>query len=185
MSESSKRGKDFELKVAKLIRSKLGARVARDRRSGAGHNKTDISDFYNDIPLHIECKAQETIKIKEWFRQADGTAPVFHAPTVIFDSDGEMLATLRVTDLLNFLVEIKDLRDENADLRMPTTTIPQGLPMGKENMITQTQLDRAVSVKERKIYYCRNDHIADVNGRCLYKGCKYSVGYRPPKGKSK
>lgn len=195
MSDASKRGKDFELMVAKILRSKLKAKVTRDSRSGAGHNKADISDFYNDLPLHIECKAQETVKIKEWFEQAAGTAPTFHAPTVVFQADSEVLATLRLTDLVNFLVEIADLRAEVADLRTP-------IPPSQAKIIGEQQEANRRIIKEaekepivkggkkpanermnNRIYFCRAGHVSDQWGYCNQKDCKFSRGYKVKKGK--
>lgn len=119
MSESSDRGKHFELKVASVLRKKLGAKVSRDRRSGAGTNRADISDYYQQIPLHLELKDQETLKVKEWFRQADDAASFTQAPTVVFAMDEEVLCCLRFSDLVNFLVEIADQKAEIDDLRSP------------------------------------------------------------------
>jgi Holliday junction resolvase len=128
MSLSSERGRDFELQVAALLRKKLGARVERDRRSGAGANKADISDYYQQIPLHFELKDHETVKIKEWFKQADATSSFNIAPCVVFRADSEILATVRLSDLLNFLVEIADQKAEIDDLRQPVTIFKQVAP---------------------------------------------------------
>ena len=70
MSESSIKGKSLENDIARLLRSKLGVKVARDKKSGAGINKSDINDYWREIPLFIEAKNQKTIKIKEFYKQA-------------------------------------------------------------------------------------------------------------------
>ena len=186
MSDSSQRGKLFELKVAKILRSKLGARVTRDRRSGAGINKSDISDYYQDIPLHLELKDQETIKVKEWFRQASDAASFNQAPVVVFAADEEVLAVIRFSDLVNFVREIADQKAEIDDLRMPleaTFTPPVPVKAGEEVLIT---LKPTVEAKiERGAKTCREGHISDEWGYCMQLSCKYSRGYKKPKAKRK
>jgi len=198
MSISSQKGRAFELLVAKMIRSKLNARVSRDSRSGAGFNKADMSDFYNEIPLHIECKDQETVKIKEWFQQAADSATTFHAPTVVFHTESEILATLRFTDVLNLLVEIADLKAELADLRLPAVAPTQPEIIGeqqaanrriikeaKKNPVTYGSARPANERVKNQPQYCRAGHIADQFGYCEQKDCKFRRGYKPPKGKKK
>lgn len=188
MSVSSQRGKLFEQKVARILRSKLGARVTRDKRSGAGINKSDISDYYNDIPLHLELKDQETIKPKEWFRQADAAASFNQAPVVAFAADEEVLAIIRFSDLVNFVREIADQKAEIDDLRAPieaTFNPPVKVEAGKKYIAT-IPLDKTVKAKiERGAKSCRAGHISDEWGYCMQLGCKYSRGYRPPKAKRK
>lgn len=193
MSISSERGKDFEQLVAKMIRSKLAAKVMRDRRSGAGNNKSDISDYYGQIPLSIECKDQDTVKIKEWFTQADQASSFNQVPTVVFHADSEILATLRFSDLLNFLVEIADQKAEIDDLREPVriTTNVTSLPIQlgrKDSMeinVEHKNGERIIQIvgpgADRQ--YCKNGHIADDYGYCMQLSCKYSRGYRKPKAK--
>jgi Holliday junction resolvase len=132
VSDSSKRGKSFEQDVAAILRKKLGARVTRDRRSGAGTNRADISDYHQDLPFHIECKDHETIKIKDWMRQAISAASFSQVPTLVFRMDEEIIAAVRFSDLVNLALEIADLRAENTDLRSPTETIGSNRAAGKK-----------------------------------------------------
>ena len=183
MSDSSDRGKHFELKVASILRRKLGAKVTRDRRSGAGVNKADISDYYQSIPLHLELKDQETLKIKEWFRQADASASFSQAPTVVFAMDEEILCCLRFSDLVNFMVELADQRAEIDDLRRPIAPVSTNDP----RKMPKSQLIALIEKKsiEPKTKFCRNDHIADQFGYCIQTACPYSRGYKKPKAKKK
>ena len=119
MSESSKRGKTLELQVAAILRKKLGARVMRDKQSGAGINKQDIRDYFQELPFSIECKDQETIQIKSWMRQAIDAASFHQVPTLVFRMDEEIIAAVRFADLVDLSVEIADLRAELDDLRKP------------------------------------------------------------------
>ena len=184
MQNSYSKGKSFELKVASLLRKKLKIAVQRDRRSGAGINKSDISDYWNQLPLHLELKDQETIKIKEWFRQADHSSSFNKAPTVVFQADEEILATLRLSDLVNFLVEIADLRAENDDLRMP---INQTFNPPHTDKVVKVDLKKVVEKKKSDPYQtyttCRAGHLADDYGFCMQLDCKFSRGYKAKKKK--
>lgn len=186
MSLSSDRGRNFELKVARILRSKLGAKVTRDSRSGAGTNKSDISDYYQQIPLHMELKDQETIKAKEWFRQADASASFAQAATVVFNADEEVLAIIRFSDLVNFLVEIADQKAEIDDLRLPVPARQPGVPkdLDKEAKRIEKVVAKHTEQKiKRGAFTCRAGHIADDYGYCMQLNCKYSRGYKPPKAK--
>ncbi len=210
----NRKGAWLENQVAAILRKKLGARVQRDKRSGAGPtNRADISDYYQEIPLHLEVKNQETVKVKEWFRQADDAASVGQAPTVVFAMDDELLTIIRFSDLVNFMVEIADQKAEIDDLRAP---VVMGYDPGqkdgdysatvtgrknKDGSVTITDvktepvvqfkgkkqpLSKAVkAAQEQKTVMCRGGHIADSYGYCQQLTCKYSRGYRPPKGKAK
>lgn len=153
MSVASERGRNFELKIARIIRKKLGSRVARDSRSGAGYNKSDLSNYYKDIPFFIECKDQSTLKIKEWFRDVDNKAQGLEIPTLVFKADENILATLRLEDLLNLLAELKDSSEKIKSLTRSTSG------------------------------FCNNGHVADTFGYCVWKKCKFSRGYKEKKGK--
>jgi hypothetical protein len=133
MSESSEKGKSLEEFVAKLLRKKLGVQVARDRRSGAGsHQKMDISDWFQSTPLDIEVKNHAAVKIKEWMRQAKAGASLGRVPTVVFQSDDDVLATLPFEALVDLLLTIQQYEAEVKRLREPivvkaTTTGPADL----------------------------------------------------------
>lgn len=191
MSASSKRGQGFEAHVAKMIRSKLGARVARDGRSGAGsHQKMDITNYYQDIPLAIECKDHENIKVKEWMRQAIDAASFHQVPTLVFAMETETLACVRFDDLLNFIREIADLRAEVDDLRAPIpATSPPPSPQqrrvdNKKVDEIQGKVQKVVQTKKMEGFKTdKNGHIVDDYGHCMQKGCKYNRNYKPPKAK--
>lgn len=188
MSQAFDRGRTFERKVASMIRKKLGARVERDRRSGAGTNRSDISDYYQEIPLHLEIKDHETLKPKEWFRQADAASSMNMTPSVVFHMDEEVMVMLRFSDLLNFLLEIQDYKAEVDDLRQPIKLSGPG-PAIKKSTSDKRLIDQLNEAEEKQIERgqktCRNGHLADDYGYCMIVSCKYSRGYRPPKGKRK
>ena len=171
MSTSSEKGKQLENYVAKLLRKKLGARVERDKRSGAGsHQKMDISNFYGDIPLSIEVKNHKTIAIREWWKQAKSGSSIREIPTVVFQADDDVLAVLKFDDLVNFISEIQTDEAMITMLRKP---------------IEVSGLDRAVaSTAEKGMKSCRNSHLlSEGMTQCFSKGCPYSAGYRAKKVK--
>lgn len=200
MSTSSERGKTYEIKIRKITERKLRLEVARDSRSGAGWvHKADIRDRYNEIPLSIEIKDQETLKPKEWFRDAADKASFNQMPAVVFPMDTEDLVLMRYTDVLQLIREMMDYKEEIADLRNPAQ-----MPSGKRDW--QGQGDRAgddpgdnfsvakpiktaaqaaeqiqrVAAK-RTTLLCPAGHIADESRRCQWKGCKYNRTYKAKK----
>ena len=183
MSVSSQKGKRLELEVAGVLRKKLGARVARDKQSGAGVNKQDIRDYYQDVPFSIECKDHQTFKVKEWMRQAIEAASFNQVPTLVFRSDDEVLACIRFADLVNLAVEIRDLQAQLSDLRAPVVTVHA---YDTEPNTLARLVDVGKAVAKATLRGSRTDphgHITDDFGYCSQKGCKYSRGYKPPKEK--
>jgi hypothetical protein len=120
VSISSDKGKALENEVAKLLKKKLGARVSRDKRSGAGsHQKMDLNDYFQDTPLDIECKNHAVIKIREWWKQTISGASISRIPTLVFQADNEVLATLRFSDLVDLVAETQQHRVEIKRLKEP------------------------------------------------------------------
>lgn len=116
MSEASKRGRDFEVYIAKLIRQKLKTAAARDKRSGAGDFfKADIripgQDFF------IEAKSQEKTRIAEWFKDACDKSG-YKTPLLVVDQGGHYdMAVLRLADLLDLVKTIIDDTETIKELR--------------------------------------------------------------------
>ncbi|NHW45920.1 hypothetical protein HAV21_03280 [Paenarthrobacter sp. MSM-2-10-13] len=177
MSVSSEKGVSLENEVAKILKKKLGARVSRDKRSGASsHQKMDLTDYFQDTPLDIECKNHKTIKIKEWFRQALAGASFSRIPTVVFQADDELLATVRFTDLVDLIAETQQTREEVKRLSAPIT-IPKPLSNEIDHLATKAAASGSYKT-------CRNGHIiSDGQLKCLAKGCQFSAGYKPKKEK--
>lgn len=170
MSESSDKGKSLEKYVAKTLRKKLGARVQRDGRSGAGsHQKMDVVDYYQDTPFDIEVKNHKTISIKEWMRQAKAGSSPSRIPTVVFNADDDVLACVPFEALVDLVVESNQLRDEIKVLRTPI----------------EKSVAKAVEKKSSTgASTCRNGHLVSPgSARCLMKGCPYSSSYKPKKSK--
>jgi hypothetical protein len=182
MSVSSERGKQLELDIAKLITKKTGTLAKRDSRSGANWHRP--ADIFTSLPVHIEAKDHETIKIKEWYRQADAAASFNQIPTVVFRMDSDIMATMRFTDMLDLLVEIADLKAEVVDLRRPVKETIKVI----RHTIPDEELQEMVENKkiERDYRECRDGHLlAPGSSKCSQKGCRFSAGYKPKKEKKK
>ncbi len=186
------KGKLFEQKVATMIRRKVDPGAKRNNGSHANWNRR--SDIFTNLPFHVEAKDHETLKPKEWFRQAEAAASYTQTPIVAFQMENDVMAMLRFDDVLNFLVEIADLKLELEDLRKPVTTatVPpvevhiNGVKLADPTIIvTKEDAEKAVKkLPKRKTTLCRAGHITDDYGYCMQVSCKYSRGYKPPKKKA-
>ena len=202
MSEAFDKGRSTEKEVAKILQKKLGVRVERDRRSGAGEvNKADISDWFDELPIHIEVKDQDNIKVKEWMRQTIEAASVGQIPTLVFRMDEGLIAAMPFGSLVDLLLEVADTRAEIDDLRKPLPApvspppvSPPPLPdeiivaytVAKELLNIESELEKIEEAKiEQGKPQCYNGHLADRFGYCLQPGCKFSRGYKKPKEKKK
>lgn len=188
--ESYQRGKSFELRVAKMTRQKIDKSAKRNPGSHA--NWVRRGDIYTDLPYHIEAKDQETIRPKEWYRQAE-EASFGRTPLVAFQMEQEVMCMLRYDDFLNLLVELADLKSEIEDLRKPVVSLVQSEWIeGYENIelkpgkveIFQGSPKLTDGTLRREITLCKSGHIISP-GRdtCMTKGCQYSSTYIKPKAK--
>ncbi len=195
------KGKAFEQKVAAMVRRKADGTAKRDSRSGANWHRR--SDIFTNLPLHIEVKDHETLRPKDWFREASSAASFNQTPVVVFHSDEEVMAMLRFDDLLNLFVEIADLKAEVEDLSKPTQGDDFDINFGVADAIEigRTQLKvndgqlggefpkTADEVKKQVEQLpprpvkrtCPEGHFVDEYGKCIFKGCKYSRGYKAKK----
>lgn len=187
--EAAKKGQKYENHVASLIRKKLKTLAVRNK--GSGNQWQRKNDIYTDLPLAIECKYQQTIKVHEWFAQADAAASFNQTPVLVFANDNhpEDLCTLKFTDFLNFMEEIAQLQAEVEDLRSPIQTkvaVPyKDTGSGLDDTVKERLEEPTKKKIERGAQTCRAGHIADQWGQCLQLDCKYSRGYKPPKKRGK
>ncbi len=185
MAESFDRGRDWERKVFKLMRSILKVDVKRDSRSGAGAvHKADGRDQFAKVPLFVECKDQERLNVKKDWRMADAKASYGQASVVVFPDNEETLCVMRFSDLLHFIRSEWDWKEAADDLRKPNSVTVDTI---KDNGHTLSAVDLQDIVAKKKsisdVKECANGHIVDDYGYCMQKGCKFSRGYRAPKGK--
>lgn len=175
MSESSEKGVWLENYIVTVLKQKLGARVQRDSKSGAGsHQKMDVRDYFRDTPLDIEAKNQKVISIKQWFRQAVAGASMGRTPTVIFTADDEVLACLRFTDLADLLAIAQENAAEVKRLHEPVQVLP--------GVVTLS--GKPVAVPLSGITVCRGGFIVSPGSKkCLQKGCSFCSNKKVKKAK--
>lgn len=177
------KGKGFEQQVAAMIRKKADLMAKRNPGSHANWHRR--SDIFTNLPLHVEAKDQETVKIKEWFEQADAARSFNQTPVVVFHKDEEVLACLRFNDLLDLFMQVADQQAEIEDLRQPQPiTQPKLMPKATEKILDD--IEKPVQqVVQRGVKLCRAGHLADGYGYCIQVTCPYSRGYKKPKAKKK
>lgn len=179
------KGKEYELHVSKLIRRKADKGSMRNRSSHTGGTRR--SDIFTDLPIHVEAKHHESVRIKEWMEQAEAASHGYQTAVVAFRIDDNDYACLNFNDLLDLFVQIADQQAEINDLRRPVEQ-----PVVKPKKAAENARHDAVRMansavqkkkKTESVKLDRNGHIADEYGYCMQKGCKYSRHYTPPKAK--
>lgn len=112
---SKRKGGNYERAIAKKFQGAYHIELKRTPQSGGFvKNSTKADDFRGDITLvddtkilvlHIECKNQQTWKLKEWLRQSEGDCPNGRVPTVVFHEHGSSndYITLRLEDFLSLV----------------------------------------------------------------------------------
>lgn len=193
MGNAYDKGNAFEMEVAKMIRRKGGDKTAK-KNKGSHANWHRRSDIFTELPIHVEAKHHDNIRIKEWFAQADAAASYSRTPVVVYRDDPEVMAALRFNDLLDLFVQVADLQAEVEDLRQPIEHV--SAPQPAQDAITRKgktdaeikaeaaeMAEKAAKQKLQTNSYktCRAGHISDDYGKCMIKGCKY--GRVPGKAK--
>ena len=129
---SKRKGANYERKVAKLFKEKHDIDLVRTPQSGGFAKKSaKANDFRGDITcldetkdflLHVECKNQKTLKIRDWLEQAQSDCPedkvpivVYHLEQVIKDNkvvrkSGEYV-TLSLQDFLDLVETHRIIKD--------------------------------------------------------------------------
>lgn len=192
MSLNSDKGRNYETHVAGIVRRKVGSGM---RNAGSHANWHRRSDIYTELPIHLEAKHHENVRIKEWMEQAEAAKSFSQTAVVAFRIEEEDYACLKLTDLLDLFVQIADQKLEIDDLRSPVA-VDHTQKTGAENRV-ETAKDPARVAKEaedmaararnakveRGSAVCKNGHLVDAYGFCMQKDCKYRRGYKPPKAK--
>lgn len=177
MSVSSEKGVSLESRVAKLLQKKLGARVTRDKRSGAGsHQKMDLNDYFQDTPLDIECKNHKVIKIREWWKQTTSGASYNRMPALVFQADDEVLATVRFSDLVDLIAEARQNQTEIKRLKEPVLMTAAGVVVDPAHIKPGTS---RLTWSE-----CRGKNmVSPGEKKCLVKSCQYCSNKKVKKAK--
>ena len=181
MGDAYNKGKQYELHISKLIRRKADKGSMRNRSSHTGGTRR--ADIFTDLPIHVEAKHHETVRIKEWMEQAEAASNFGQTAVVAFRIDEHDYACLNFNDLLDLFVQIADQQLEIEDLRAPIEnlqTVPPVIVKSSED-VAEAIKPMVEKKKAIKSYSCRAGHISDEYGYCMQKGCKYTRGYKPPK----
>jgi len=116
---SQAKGKRAEREVAKLINKYLDTNVRRTPQSGGMSIKGDIIDINPDsaaYQFHFEVKDQKKLMIPKWWEQIDDDCPIAKTPVNVFKMNSQFYATMKFTDWLSLLAEIKELKESNKGL---------------------------------------------------------------------
>lgn len=179
------KGKSYEQHVAKLLRRKIDKGAMRNKGSHASDVRR--SDVFTNLPLHIEAKHHESIRLKDWIKQAEGAKSAYQTAVVAFRMDEEDYACLKLNDLLDLFVQILDNQTEIEYLRKPvqmqnSDKTPES-SVGKlsNNAHVADDAEQAVArARKAKVdsgsAICRNGHLTDNYGYCMDKHCVYRRG---------
>lgn len=183
MAEAYDKGKAYELHVSKLIRRKIDKGSMRNRSSHTGGTRR--SDIFTNLPIHVEAKHHENVRVKEWVEQAEAAKSFSETAVVAFRIDDKDYACLDFNALLDLFVQIADQQLEIEDLRQPVTPAPISTKKAAEIARHEATAlaNKAVERKSetKAVRYDKNGHIVDDFGYCMQKGCKYNRTYKPPK----
>jgi len=182
MAEAYDKGKHYEEHVAKLVRRKLDKGAMRNKGSHTGGSRR--ADIFTNLPIHIEAKHHENIRLKEWMAQAEAATSFSHKPVVAFRIEESDYVCMNLNDMLDLFVEIADLTAEVADLRKPINTLQVVKPTIMKTVDdVKEQIAETARPQFRQSYSCRAGHLSDEYGYCMQKGCKFTRTYKPPKAK--
>lgn len=185
MSDAYNKGKTYEMHIAKLIRRKADKGSMRNRSSHT--NGARRADVFTNLPIHVEAKHHENVRIKEWMEQAEAASNFGQTAVVAFRIDEHDYACLNFNDLLDLFVQIADQQLEIEDLRAPIEKLQTVPPVVVR---TKDEAEEAIKpvVEQKKIertVMCRAGHLSDEYGYCMQKDCKFSRSYKPKKKASK
>ena len=116
MLNANKKGKRFELRIAKELANKFDTNIRRTPNSGGLSIKGDILTTNGILSEYSwECKNQEKLNIWKALHQSERDAAGTRKTAVVvftknFESD---YAALRFDDFINLLLELQELRNGN------------------------------------------------------------------------
>lgn len=107
-----RKGRDFELLVAKQLREAGFKKATRMPRSGAVDG-LDSDLHVPELPIVFECKKQETWSIPAYMQQAEGNAQATSKMPVVIVSKNNLPDPYVVTKLSDFIVLLQRAFIEN------------------------------------------------------------------------
>ena len=113
---ANKKGKRFELQVAKYLSKEFNSEIRRTPNSGGLSIKGDIMATQGILSeFNWECKNQEKLNIWKALEQSANDCIGSHKqPLVVFTKNYEKdYVALRLQDFTQLLLELEDFRNEN------------------------------------------------------------------------
>ena len=113
---ANKKGKRFELQVAKYLSKEFDSEIRRTPNSGGLSIKGDIMATQGILSeFNWECKNQEKLNIWKALEQSANDCIGSHKqPLVVFTKNFEKdYVALRLQDFTQLLLELEDFRNEN------------------------------------------------------------------------
>ena len=113
---ANKKGKRFELQVAKYLSKEFDSEIRRTPNSGGLSIKGDIMATQGILSeFNWECKNQEKLNIWKALEQSANDCIGSHKqPLVVFTKNYEKdYVALRLQDFTQLLLELEDFRNEN------------------------------------------------------------------------
>jgi hypothetical protein len=122
MTNGNRKGKEFELKVCKLLRrSGLDPQAKRSFQSGAHWSWK--SDIYTSLDFAIECKKQESVHVYDWMDQAESQRKAYKPPVLIMNSNNRpILCVMKIDDWINLIKERNEYREGMEKKALEITT---------------------------------------------------------------
>ena len=104
------KGRVLENWVASRIRHH-GGDLKAQAMPGSGAFAHFKGDIHTRLPYSIECKAQETTKVWDWYEQAKRQVTSLETPVVIFKRNySEPMALLSAEDFLQIICELEEYK---------------------------------------------------------------------------
>lgn len=111
MVKKVRKGRDFEFKVAKILR-KLDPETKRRPRSGANKMVSGYGDIYTTLPFAFELKNHEKITFWKFWEQADSQGSMIRPPALIFTSSYRpIMIAMKLDDWINLYKELLDYKE--------------------------------------------------------------------------
>ena len=113
---ANKKGKRFELQVAKYLSNMFNSKISRTPNSGGLSLKGDIMATQGILSeFNWECKNQEKLNIWKALEQSANDCIGSHKqPLVVFTKNFEKdYVALRLEDFVQLLLELEQLRNED------------------------------------------------------------------------
>ena len=114
MLNSQKKGKNYELKIAKDLNKAFETNVRRTPCSGGLGFKGDIIDLSGVLKdYHFECKNQESLNVWKAIKQAKRDCPIQKNWVLVFSRNFENddYCTMRFETFKNLLLTILELQN--------------------------------------------------------------------------